>query len=140
MGWILGIDWVPYQRDTFVTPPFAGYISGHSAFSRSAAEVMVLFTGSEYFPGGLGEFEATANEFLVFETGPTETVTLQWATYYDASDEAGISRLYGGIHPRMDDLPGRRIGSLIGRDAFARALTYFDGSAGAAVASTSGNE
>ena len=40
----------------------------------------------------------------------------------------------------MDDLPGRRIGSLIGRDAFARALTYFDGSAEAALASTSGNE
>ena len=133
-GWILGVDWVPYQRDTFVTPPFAGYISGHSTFSRSAAEVMTLFTGSEYFPGGLGEFEATANEFLVFETGPSETVTLQWATYYDASDEAAISRLYGGIHPRMDDLPGRRIGAQIGRDAFARALTYFDGSAEAALA------
>ena len=83
---------------------------------------------------------AKANEFLVFETGPTETVTLQWATYYDASDEAGISRLYGGIDPRMDDLPGRRIGSQIGRDAFARALTYFDRSAEAALASTSNNE
>ena len=68
----------------------------------------------------------------MFETGPTETVTLQWATYYDASDEAGISRLYGGIHPRMDDLPGRRIGSQIGRDAFARA--HFDGRAEAALA------
>ena len=48
MDWILGIDWVPYQRDTFVTPPFAGYVSGHSTFSRSAAEVMALFTISEY--------------------------------------------------------------------------------------------
>ena len=48
VDWILGIDWVPYQRDTFVTPPFAGYVSGHSTFSRSAAEVMALFTISEY--------------------------------------------------------------------------------------------
>ena len=55
---------------------------------------------------------------------------LQWATYYDAADEAGISRLYGGIHPRMDDLPGRHIGSRIGTDAFRRALASFDGSAG----------
>ena len=47
VDWILGIDWVPYQRDTFVTPPFAGYISGHSTFSRSAAEVMARFTGSD---------------------------------------------------------------------------------------------
>ena len=130
VDWILGVDWVPYQRDTFVTPPFAGYISGHSTFSRAAAEVMAHFTGSEYFPGGLGEFVAEKNEFLVFEEGPSETVVLQWATYYDASDEAGISRLYGGIHPRMDDLPGRRIGSRIGKDAFRRALAYFDGSAG----------
>ena len=130
VGWLLGVDWIPYQRDTFVTPPFAGYVSGHSTFSRAAAEVLALFTGSEYFPGGMGEFVAPANDFLVFESGPTETLTLQWATYYDASDEAGISRLYGGIHPRMDDLPGRRIGSRVGRDAFARARSHFDGSAG----------
>ena len=130
VGWLLGVDWIPYQRDTFVTPPFAGYVSGHSTFSRAAAEVLALFTGSEYFPGGLGEFVAPKHDFLVFESGPSETLTLQWATYYDASDEAGISRLYGGIHPRMDDLPGRRIGSRVGRDAFARARSHFAGSAG----------
>ena len=28
VDWILAINWLPYQRDTFVTPPFAGYISG----------------------------------------------------------------------------------------------------------------
>ena len=39
VGWILGVDWVPYQRPTFVTPSFPGYISGHSTFSRAAAEV-----------------------------------------------------------------------------------------------------
>ena len=125
VGWILAVEWLPYQRDTFVTPPFAGYISGHSTFSRAAAEVMTLFTGSEFFPGGLGEFVAPAHDFLVFESGPTETVTLQWATYYDASDEAGISRLYGGIHPWVDDLPGRIIGSQIGIAAFEQALAYF---------------
>ena len=125
VGWIPAADWLPYQRDTFVTPPFAGYVSGHSAFSRAAAEVLARFTGSEFFPGGLGEFTAPANDFLVFETGPTGTVTLQWATYYDASDEAAISRLYGGIHPRVDDLPGRIVGSKVGIAAFERALTYF---------------
>ena len=125
VGWILGADWIPYQRETFVTPPFAGYISGHSTFSRAAAEVLAQFTGSEFFPGGLGEFLAPANNFLVFESGPTKTVKLQWATYYDASDEAAVSRLYGGIHPSVDDLPGRIIGSRIGLSAFKKALTYF---------------
>ncbi|MEX2203566.1 MAG: DUF6851 domain-containing protein, partial [Actinomycetota bacterium] len=36
-GWILATDWVPYQLATFVTPAFAGYVSGHSTFSRAAA-------------------------------------------------------------------------------------------------------
>ena len=55
------IDWVPYQRKTFVTPPFAGFTSGHSTFSRAAAEVLTRFTGAPYFPGGLGEFDAPQN-------------------------------------------------------------------------------
>ena len=128
---------MPYQRDSFVTPPFAGYVSGHSTFSRAAAEVLARFTGSEFFPGSLGEFVAPAHEFLAFESGPTEPLTMQWATYYDAADEAAISRLYGGIHPRVDDLPGRRIGARIGSAAFERALTYFAGTAAPTAAARS---
>ena len=90
---------------------------------------MALFTGSDS-PAAWASSRPPPTNSWCSRPAPPETVTLQWATYYDASDEAGISRLYGGIHPRMDDLPGRRIGSLIGRDAFARARTYFDGSAG----------
>jgi hypothetical protein len=52
VGWIRAIDWIPYQRRTFVTPAFPGYISGHSTFSRAAAEVLAAITGSPYFPGG----------------------------------------------------------------------------------------
>ena len=55
VGWIRAVDWMPYQADTFVTPSFAAYVSGHSAFSRAAAEVLTAFTGSAFFPGGLGE-------------------------------------------------------------------------------------
>lgn len=126
-GWILAEDWIPYQRETFVTPPFAGYVSGHSTFSRSAAEVLTLFTGSEYFPGGLGELVAPMNDFLHFEVGPTEEVVLQWATYQDAADQAGLSRLWGGIHVEADDFGGRMMGYTIGRDAFALAKKYFTG-------------
>merc|ERR1711974_42789 len=72
VGWILAEDWYPYQRPTFVTPPFAGYVSGHSTYSRAAAELMTMMTGSAYFPGGLGEFVAKKNEFLVFEEGPSQ--------------------------------------------------------------------
>ncbi len=127
VGWILAEHWWPYQRPSFVTPPFAGYVSGHSTFSRGAAELMTLMTGSEYFPGGVGEFYCPQNEFLVFEEGPSEDVTLQWATYRDASDQTSLSRIWGGIHPPADDLPGRHMGVEAGPDAYWLARRYFDG-------------
>ncbi|MFC6979691.1 hypothetical protein [Microbulbifer taiwanensis] len=129
VGWILAENWWPYQRPTFVTPPFAGYISGHSTFSRAAAETLTLLTGSEYFPGGMGEFVARKNEFLVFEEGPSVDVVLQWATYRDASDQTSLSRIWGGIHPPVDDVPGRRVGETVGLASYAMAKSYFDGSA-----------
>ncbi|MFP4283171.1 MAG: vanadium-dependent haloperoxidase, partial [Opitutales bacterium] len=127
VGWIRAVEWMPYQRDTFVSPPFAGYTSGHSTFSRAAAEVLAAFTGSPFFPGGMSSFTAPAQDFLEFERGPTEDVTLTWATYFDAADEAGISRLYGGIHVRADDLQGRVMGAYIGRLAFAAVTRHFRG-------------
>ena len=67
--------------------------------------------------------------FLPPEKGPTQDTPLQWATYYDAADQAGISRLWSGIHVRADDFEGRKIGAVVGVDAYAKALTYFDGTA-----------
>lgn len=127
VGWILAERWWPYQRPSFVTPPFAGYVSGHSTFSRAAAEVMTLMTGSPYFPAGMGEFNCPENEFLVFEEGPSMDVTLQWPSYVDASDQCSLSRIWGGIHPAADDLPGRIMGLDIGPDAFWNARRYIDG-------------
>jgi hypothetical protein len=126
VGWIPAVDWVPYQLPTFVTPAFAGYISGHSTFSRAAAEVLTAFTGSSYFPGGLYEVPVPAGS-LKIEQGPSEDLTLQWATYFDAADAAGISRLYMGIHVPPDDFGGRRIGSQCGKAAWSLAERYFDG-------------
>ena len=129
VGWILASEWEPYQRPSFVTPPFAGYISGHSTFSRAAAEIMTSLTGDAYFPGGLGTFTAEQDEFLVFEDGPSVNIELQWATYQDAADESGLSRIWGGIHPPCDDIPGRKNGVIIGQDVFAKAVSYFGCSA-----------
>jgi hypothetical protein len=126
--WIRAVDWLPYQKDTFVTPAFPGFVSGHSTFSRAAAEVMVRFTGSEYFPGGLSTFTASRNVFLKTDTGPSDDIVLQWATYYDAADQAGLSRIYGGIHVPADDGPGRVIGSQCGILSWNLALKYYDGS------------
>ena len=127
--WILATMWVPYQFPTFVTPAFQGFISGHSTFSRAAAEVLTGFTGSEYFPGGLSGYTIPAGS-LKFEKGPTAAIRLEWATYSDAADQAGQSRLWGGIHILADDLIGRRIGAECGKAAWALAQRYYDGTAG----------
>ena len=104
-----------------MTPAFPGYVSGHSTFSRAGAEVLTALTGDPYFPGGLAEHTVPAGD-LEFEGGPTSDVTLQWATYGDAADEAGQSRIWGGIHVRADDYPGRIIGADIGQAAWQLAL------------------
>ena len=54
-------------------------------------------------------------------------MTLQWATYKDAADQCSLSRIWGGIHPPINDIPGRRMGIEIGLHAFAEAVRYFDG-------------
>jgi hypothetical protein len=62
---------------------------------------------------------------LEFESGTAEPVPLQWATYRDASDQAGLSRLYGGIHVRSDDFAGREMGAEVGQAAWAKAQEYY---------------
>lgn len=129
VGWILAADWMPYQRSTFVTPPFSGYISGHSTYSRAGAQMLTMLTGSPYFPGGMGEYVIPANSnFLGFEAGPSTEIKLQWASYKDASDQASLSRIWGGIHPPFDDIPGRQIGAQIGSAAHTKAKSYFTNS------------
>jgi hypothetical protein len=90
---------------------------------------MTAMTGSEYFPGGLSGYTAKAGS-LKFENGPSTDVPLQWATYFDASDQAGRSRLWGGIHIAADDLTGRKVGSEVGIEAWNAARRYYDGTAG----------
>ncbi|MCB0331681.1 MAG: vanadium-dependent haloperoxidase, partial [Bdellovibrionales bacterium] len=140
---ILGQEWRPYQNVTFVTPPFPEFVSGHSTFSSSAAQVLTLFTGSNVFYDGvtqtsqdvnfdgkldmLGEYIAYAGS-ATFENTPAEDVVLQWPTFQDAAYEAGISRLYGGIHIQDGNLFGRAMGEAIGQQAFALAQSYWDGS------------
>jgi hypothetical protein len=123
--WLHAEDWMTYQKKTFVTPGFPGYVSGHSTFSRAAAEAMTGFTGSRWFPNGLG---STTISKLVNENGPSAPVVLQYASYFDAADQVGLSRIWGGIHPPADDIAGRLVGAESGRRSLALALRFFDGS------------
>jgi hypothetical protein len=129
VGWIRAVDWLPYQRRTFVTPAFPGFISGHSSFSRAAAEVLAGITGSAWFPGGYAEVAIPAQTFLSFERGPSVAFALGWASYFDAADQAGQSRIWGGIHIAPDDFIGRKIGNVVGIEALRLAQRHFDGTA-----------
>jgi hypothetical protein len=125
---ILGQHWRPYQVATFITPPFSEHVSGHSTFSSSAAEALKLFTGSDSFPNSA----VVPAGFSAVEPGvvPAQPVTLSWPTFSAAADEAGISRLYGGIHFRNGDLEGRKLGRKVGAQAYALSRAYINGTAG----------
>ena len=124
---ILGELWRPYQLATVVTPPFPEYFSGHSIFSAASAEVLKSFTGSDAFG-----FEVTIQKGTSFgEIGlvPAADLTLSYPTFSDAANAAGMSRRWGGIHFAQGDLQGRAAGRVVGALVWARAKTYFDGTA-----------
>lgn len=123
-----GEQWRPYQQATVVTPPFAEYVSGHSTFSAASAEVLRRYTHNDRF----GARVTIAPGTSLVEPGlvPAQSVTLSWATFSDAADEAGMSRRYGGIHFAHADLQGRLIGRLIGAQAYAKAESYWEGKNG----------
>lgn len=123
-----GSLWIPYQPSTFPTPPFPEYISGHSTFSAAGAEILKRFTHSDAF----GDSVTFPPGSSTIEPGltPQETVTLSWATFADAADEAGISRRYGGIHFEAGDLEGRATGRLVARQAWRKAQRYINGDEG----------
>ncbi len=123
---ILGETWRPYQAATVVTPPFPEYISGHSIFSAAGATTLRLFTGSDVFGGSVTIPQGSSR----VEPGlvPSKDVTLTWANFTDAADEAGISRRYGGIHFIEGDLVSREIGAEVGLNAYKKALKYFNNS------------
>lgn len=123
-----GSLWIPYQPSTFPTPPFPEYISGHSTFSAAGAEILRRFTHSDVFGASVTFPPGSSNT----EPGrtPQQPVTLSWATFTDAANEAGISRRYGGIHFEAGDLAGRATGRLVARQVWRKAQKYINGDEG----------
>ncbi|WP_187431655.1 hypothetical protein ROLI_037920 [Roseobacter fucihabitans] len=131
---ILAQDWQPYQNVTFVTPPFPEYVSGHSTFSMAAAKTIASFVGSDTYYDGttlsnydldavagidlLGRFETNKLAFEGFGSGLP--VVLQWDTLTEAAEEAGISRLFGGIHIQDGNLNGLQVGKEVAANAEVR--------------------
>jgi hypothetical protein len=121
-----GADWFPYQPTTFPAPPFPEYSSGHSNFSAAGAEILRLFTGSDRF-GGSTVLPAGSSRI---EPGavPLNDVTLFWATFSEAADQAGMSRRYGGIHFEQGDIDARSTGQIAARKVWEKVEQYWEGS------------
>jgi len=119
-----GEQWMPYQALGVVTPAFPEYVSGHSAFTAGGATILSLFTGGDTFGASVTIPAKTSK----FETDtPATDVTLSWATFSDASNQAGMSRRYGGIHFKSGDDHGRGIGRQVAQYVWAKARTYING-------------
>lgn len=88
-------EWRPLLQ----TPPFPEYVSGHSTISRAASTVLTSILGDN--------FSFTDDTEEPFGMPPRT-----FSSFYQASDEASISRLYGGIHY----MPGLNNGIKLGSD------------------------
>jgi hypothetical protein len=148
---IQGENWTPYQEPDVVTPPFAAYISGHSTFSAASAEVFRRWFGDDTFravpswtrnageslfepmiasgqPGFIAGVTDTPNSGpATVGYGPAADVTLSWNTWNDAVQEAGMSRIFGGIHIAQDNIDGQIVGRLVGEEVWRRANALFNG-------------
>ena len=127
-GKVLGQNWRPFQEPTVLTPPFPEYVSGHSTFSGAGGVLIGYAFGTN------GAFNAKVTiqpRSSRIEPGitPAKTVVLSWKTLDDASDDAGWSRRWGGIHFLTGDEHGRGLGKMIGYNVWTKAQTYFNGTA-----------
>jgi membrane-associated phospholipid phosphatase len=91
-------NWSPL----ILTPPFPAYVSGHSTFSAAAATVLADFCGSD---------------MIAFETDSDGLTGVKrpFASFSAAAEEAGRSRIYGGIHWEFDNREGLALGKAVGR-------------------------
>jgi len=121
---IAGESWTPFQPASFPTPPFPEHVSGHSTFSSAGAEVLRLFTGSDAFGAS---YTKIARSLAIDPALPTQDLVLQWASFSEAAAEAGMSRIYGGIHFDNANNAGLAMGQQVGAQAFAKAKQYWDG-------------
>ena len=122
---IKGDQFQAYQIGLQPTPAFPEFSSGHSAFSSSAAEILKSFTGSDNFGNSVTKTKGSSP--VEPGTVPAADVTLSWATFSAAADQAGMSRRWGGIHFREGDLQSRAMGRKVGAQVWVKAQQYFAG-------------
>ena len=108
-------SWIPLLK----TPPFPTYTSGHSTFSGAASAVLTSLFGDNV------AFDSQSDGHLAAEQrplDPSQIVTRHFTSFNQAAEEAGLSRIYGGIHFNFDNTAGLELGRKVGTAAIARSL------------------
>jgi len=89
-------------RPLLQTPPFPEYTSGHSVVSSMSAELLTHYFGDNF------DFIDTSEVYFGLPERP-------FSSFYQAAEEAAVSRLYGGIHFRDAIEEGTNQGKSIGQ-------------------------
>ncbi len=101
------------------TPPFPTYTSGHSTFSGAADAVLTSLFGSEFaFTSAADAHSAPGQRPL----DPELVVSRSFGSFTEAAEEAGLSRIYGGIHYSFDNTAGLDAGRGVGQYVASHAL------------------
>jgi hypothetical protein len=119
--------WHPYSPATFVTPPFPGYVSGHSTVSAACSKMLELFTGSDDF--GFVERRRAGVMTEPDAECPQCDVELPLPTFSATAEMAGISRVMGGYHIQADNIQGLALGRKVATFEWPRYEAYFNGTA-----------
>jgi hypothetical protein len=106
-------NWTPLWN----TPPFPTYASGHSTFSGTASTILASIFGDNFsFTNGSDDMPGYSRSFTSFS---------------QAANEAGESRVVGGIHFAFDNTDalaaGRAIGSYIAQNFLLRVHGHANG-------------
>ncbi|APQ16056.1 vanadium-dependent haloperoxidase [Maribacter hydrothermalis] len=115
-----GQEWRPYSPDIFLCPPFPSYTSGHSTISGGCAEVLRLFTGDDYFGESVELVPGTLTEVDAAYYG--KPITINFPTFTEAANMAGMSRVMGGYHIQADNIAGLQLG----RDVAVQAWKFYN--------------
>lgn len=124
--------WFPYQLRRNFTPPFPDIPSGHSSFSYAASTVLKETFASNYFGYQSHSFNSRFDLDDGFDGDPSngnEFTDLSWEYLSLAAEEAGMSRLYGGIHMQEGNWIGLKFGIEIGHASLAKVKALMRGNA-----------
>ena len=98
-------SWAPF----IVTPCFPSYPSNHGSAGNAAAKVLRRLYGE-------------AGHSIILTNPAVPTITLQYTSFKQITDDISDARVYGGIHFRTDQEAGADLGRAVGTAVYKNNL------------------